>query len=78
MLEAFGEGVQPYIRPAGEKFFLDLKQINAFALRRVGVEHIEISQDCTMCSPDRFWSHRVTRGQRGAQGAVILCQEVRK
>ena len=78
MLEAFGEGVKPFIRSAGEKFFLDLKQINAFALRQAGVEHIEISEDCTMCSPDRFWSHRVTRGQRGAQGAIILCQEVRK
>ena len=78
MLEAFGEGVKPFIRSAGEKFFLDLKQINAFALRRIGVEHIEISEDCTMCSPHRFWSHRVTRSQRGAQGAVILCQEVRK
>ena len=78
MLAAFGEEVRPFIRPAGEKFFLDLKQINAFALRRAGVRHIEISEDCTMCSPDKFWSHRVTRGQRGAQGAIILCQEVRK
>ena len=45
-------------------------------LRRCGVEHIDISDDCTVCSCDRFWSHRATGGERGSQGAVIVCQEV--
>ena len=75
MLEAFGEEAKPFIRSAGEKFYLDLKQINALSLRRAGVTHIDISTECTMCSPDRFWSHRVTQGKRGAQGAVIVCKE---
>ena len=43
---------------------------------RLGVEHIDISDDCTVCSCDRFWSHRATGGERGSQGAVIVCQEV--
>ena len=76
MLEAFGEEVRPFIRSKGEKFHVDLKQINALILRRAGVQNIEISTDCTMCQPDRFWSHRITGGQRGAQGAIILCKEV--
>ena len=46
------------------------------ALRRCGVEHIDISDDCTVCSCDRFWSHRATGGERGSQGAVIVCREV--
>ena len=75
MLAAFGEEVRPFIRLAGDKFYVNLKEINALALRRAGLRHIEISTDCTMCQPDRFWSHRVTRGQRGAQGAIILCKE---
>ena len=76
MLEAFGEEVRPFIRSKGEKFHVDLKQINALILRRAGVQNIDISTDCTMCQPDRFWSHRITGGQRGAQGAIILCKEV--
>ena len=46
---------------------------HALILRRAGVRHIEISDACTMCEPDRFWSHRVTKGVRGSQGAVIVC-----
>ena len=73
MLAAFGEEVRPFIHPSGEKFFLDLKEINALALRRAGVTHIECSTDCTMCQPHRFWAHRVTGGIRGSQGAIIVC-----
>ena len=75
MLSAFGEEVQAFIRPVGEKYFVDLKQINGLILRRAGVRHLEISEECTMCSPHRFWSHRFTRGQRGSQGALIRCME---
>ena len=77
MLEAFGAGVEPFIRPAGEKYYVDLKEINRFALNRAGVSSVDVSTDCTMCSTSRFWSHRATLGMRGAQGAVIQCKEVR-
>ena len=75
MVEAFGSEANDYIEKKGEKYFLDLKAINALVLRRAGVKHIEISNACTMCQPDRFWSHRVTKGDRGSQGAVIVCGE---
>ena len=73
---AFGPEVDAYIEKRGKKYHLDLKQINAMVLRRCGVEHIDLSRDCTVCSCDRFWSHRATGGERGSQGAVIVCQEV--
>lgn len=76
MLAAFGQAVSEYIRPAGEKFYVNLKEINAHALRRAGVKHVEISDQCTMCRHDAYWSHRYTRGLRGSQGAVIVCKEV--
>lgn len=69
----FGRSVSGYIRPHGEKFCVDLKAVNALALRRRGVIHVEQSESCTACAPDRFWSHRATRGERGSQGAVIVC-----
>ena len=75
MISAFGPEVQAYIEKKGEKFYLDLKQINAMVLRKAGVRHIEISDQCTMCSPELFWSHRITGQDRGSQGAVIVCRE---
>ena len=78
MLAALGAEAKPFIRSAGEKFYLDLKGINEVWLRRSGVTAIERSSGCTVCASDRYWSHRATRGQRGAQGAVIVCGEARE
>ena len=78
MKETFGKEVcslVKYIRPAGEKSYVNLKEINALALRRAGVTKIEISKDCTVCQSHRFWSHRATKGHRGSQGAIIVCKE---
>ena len=72
---AFGDEVKPFIRPNGEKYYVNLKEINALVLRRSGVRHIDISTDCTVCQSHRFWSHRVTKGLRGSQGAIIICGE---
>ena len=74
MLEAFGEEVQAFIQPKGSKYYVNLKEINALILRRAGVQNITISHHCTMCQPDLFWSHRITKGQRGAQGGIIVCK----
>ena len=78
MIEALGEEVKAMIRPHGDKYYVNLKEINALWLRRAGVTEIEISDACTVCQSDVFWSHRVTRGQRGSQGAIIVCKEERK
>lgn len=74
MAELLGDAAKPYIRPAGSKSYVDLKAINGLLLERAGVKHIEISKECTVCHSDRFWSHRVTRGERGSQGAIIVCK----
>ncbi|MCC8123556.1 MAG: peptidoglycan editing factor PgeF [Oscillospiraceae bacterium] len=74
MTEVLGSAALPYIasQPAG-KFHVDLKGINTCLLERAGLQaaHISISNACTSCRPDEFWSHRVTQGQRGSQAAVI-------
>jgi len=76
ILASYGEAARPFIRQKGEKFYPDLKEINALSLREVGIRRIECSDACTACRHDRFWSHRVTGGVRGSQGAIILCKEV--
>ena len=79
LIGTFGREVLPYIKKIDGKFHPDLKAINALALCRRGVDagNIEISKACTWCESHRFWSHRVTRGDRGSQGAVITCKEVK-
>ena len=75
MVAALGEDAKPFIRPNGEKYYVNLKEINALWLRKAGVAQIEISDACTVCQSDVYWSHRVTRGERGSQGAIIVCKE---
>lgn len=60
--------------PAAEgKSFLDLRGANARRLAQLGLDpaNIAVSGECTVCSHDKYWSHRYTKGQRGSQGAVI-------
>lgn len=79
MTAALGDAAAPYIDPlAGGKFKVDLKGINAALLRRAGVspQHIEIAADCTACLPDKYWSHRITQGQRGSQAAMIQIRDM--
>lgn len=72
---AYGREVEQWITRTGDKFHLDLKQINRWILNQAGVTRAEVSESCTVCRPDRFWSYRVCGGQRGSQGAIIVCRE---
>ncbi len=62
-----GEGV-----PA--KYMLDLKGVLKRCLIRSGIPetHIDVIGDCTMCMPEKYWSHRYTKGERGSQASVIM------
>lgn len=71
MRKALGPDAEASIRPAGEKYYVNLKELNRLWLRRCGVTRIDVSPDCTHCQPDRFWSHRHTGFDRGAQAAII-------
>ena len=73
MLDALGEEARPFIERRGDKYYVNLTEVNSLFLRRAGVVHISASADCTACQPDRFWSYRRVGTRRGAQGAIILC-----
>jgi len=55
----------------GDKYMVDLKKVNYLLLRNAGLIDIVISEECTSCSSDKYWSHRKTNGKRGSQAAVI-------
>ena len=56
------------------KYLVDLRKANALRLLSLGLlpGHIDISDECTMCSHDKYWSHRYTHGKRGVQCACIV------
>lgn len=55
------------------KFSVDLKGINAKRLEQAGVNpsNIAVSQECTSCRTDKYWSHRKVGNNRGSMAAVI-------
>ncbi len=74
MTAALGGLAEPHMISLGNgKFKVGLKEINAALLARAGLrpDHIEVSGDCTACLPEKYWSHRVTQGQRGSQAAIL-------
>lgn len=77
MRAAFGEAAEPAIRRTGEKFHVDLKALNRLWLVRAGVkpEHIDVTDACTACEPDRFWSHRRVGNTRGSLAGIIMISE---
>ena len=62
--------------PVGDsgKFMVDLKQTNRKRLLQLGVldNNISVSDECTRCNSDRYWSHRKTGAERGSQAAIIV------
>lgn len=73
MRAAFGGGAEPYLRPRGAKWTVDLKELNAWRLREAGLaaEHVDLCPACTACHPELYWSHRAAGDRRGVQGALI-------
>lgn len=56
------------------KFMVDLKETNRLRLLQLGLGegNISVSDECSSCSCDKYWSHRKTNGRRGSQAALIV------
>ncbi len=72
-----GDGeAEEFIRVKGEaggKFLVDLRGALRHRLIQLGLEeeNIDVSNECTMCLHEKYWSHRHSRGLRGSQCAFI-------
>ena len=69
-----GEDIaKKFILPSGEKYRADLKGLNRELLLGCGLlpENIDVSEHCTACESDRFFSHRASGGVRGTMLSVI-------
>ncbi|HPE15833.1 MAG TPA: polyphenol oxidase family protein [Oscillospiraceae bacterium] len=80
LLASYGDEAASYMERRGTKWHVDLKGLSVLSLTRAGLlpENISVSPECTICRPDRYWSHRVTNGVRGSQGAMICLTEDRR
>lgn len=59
------------------KFYIHLWEINRRILLRAGLsaEHITVTDICTRCYPNVFWSHRAAGGERGSLAGFISLRE---
>lgn len=69
------ENAERFIKKDKEegKFKIDLWGVNAFLMEKSGIpkQNIEITDLCTMCNPNLFYSHRVMGNERGSMVAVM-------
>lgn len=68
------KGSEDFVEAKGEtKFLVDLWECNRKFLLEAGVlpENITVGQVCTMCNSDLVFSHRVTKGKRGSNAALL-------
>ncbi len=57
----------------GDKYLINLWEVNRRSLLSAGVrpEHITVTDLCTRCHPELFWSHRYAGDRRGSLAAFI-------
>lgn len=75
---ALGDTISPFIEKLpDEKFRVDLKGIIRHTLLLAGLDpaHIAVSDHCTACRPDLYWSHRLLGDRRGSMAAMIQLTE---
>ena len=55
------------------KYLVDLRGANARRLVQLGLrpEHIDISEECTVCSHEKYWSARYTKRHHLKRGSMV-------
>jgi len=71
VVAATGEG--DYHMEKDGKLCLDLQSANKYQALSVKIQdkNISITEECTFCYPDRYFSYRYTKGTGGRQGGFI-------
>lgn len=74
-LPGIGETPEDYYRekPGSDRILLDLGEVVLRRLVGLGIprENLANVGECTMCNPDRYWSHRSGGAKRGSQASII-------
>lgn len=64
--------------PEKDKYHIDLKGMNRDILIENGIDpdHIEVTDYCTKCHPELFFSHRRHGNDRGTQIGVMMLKDI--
>ncbi|WP_027414510.1 peptidoglycan editing factor PgeF [Aneurinibacillus terranovensis] len=76
--DILGEKAQSVLQPVKtDKYMLNLQETNRILLLEAGISNsrIELSQLCTSCRTDLFFSHRKEAGKTGRMTAFIALKE---
>jgi polyphenol oxidase len=71
VLAAFG----PLGPDVAEGRMLNLRQAAGRLLQRAGVESVEVSEECTSCQPELFFSHRRDGERTGRQAGLVWASD---
>lgn len=78
-LEVFGDsyGEELLYKKENDKYQLNLHKACEITLLEAGIlkEHLDITDLCTCCNPDFFFSHRASHGMRGNLAGVMMLKE---
>lgn len=69
--QAFGGDASGLLRSENGAVHFDLWEANRLALEQSGVKNIQISNICTVCNLDDWYSHRGEHGKTGRFGALL-------
>ncbi len=69
--ETYPQDAEEILQTRDGAFYLDLWRANFNQLRRAGVEQIEVSEICTACHLEDWYSHRAEKGKTGRFGALM-------
>lgn len=63
-----------FVMQESERLTCDLPELNRHLLLDCGVlpENVDIINECTCCNPDKYFSHRYSKGHRGTMLNVIF------
>jgi polyphenol oxidase len=69
--KATGSG--DYFKTRGEINYLDLQRANKYQAMSMGIpgKNIWVSEECTHCLSDKYYSYRFAKGPTGRQGGFI-------
>lgn len=74
VMQKHGDEAQLFLKSHHGKIHFNLWEANRLSLERAGVGQIEVSEICTACHTEDWFSHRAEKGRTGRFGALISLQ----
>lgn len=66
------KGYDSALKRENEKVFLDVNTILMMQLNHIGIEKVEVIEECTACHHDRYFSYRADQQHTGRIAGVII------